>query len=150
MTVESGTAVPGQSGWVVYYDGPGVVVTSWYVMNAAGRYPVTSLTEVRQVHLRSGGPRLTAVIAGATAVIVAVPLSVPFGYAALLVAAAAAVVGGIAAQVVDRRYNPRWMALWATHQGRDIELFGSSDKQQFEQVRRAVIRAVQINRDPWS
>ncbi|AGL15236.1 DUF6232 family protein [Actinoplanes sp. N902-109] len=149
MALNSSTAVPGHSGWAVYYDGPAVVVTSWYVMNTEGRYPVAHLTNVRQVHIRSYTARLAAVFAGAVEVMLAMPLAIGYGSVVLLGAGAVAAAGIMTATAIDGRRNPRWMSLWATLHGRDVELFSSPDKREFERVRRAVIRAVQLNRDPW-
>jgi hypothetical protein len=149
MAVNSRTAAPGHSGWAVYYDGPAVVVTSWYVMNTGGRYPVAHLTNIRQVHVRTHTASVAAIFTGTVEILLALPLAVAYGSLALLCAGALAALGLVTAMVVDDRRNPRRMALCATHHGRDIELFSSRDKREFERVRRAVIRAVQLSRDPW-
>ncbi|WP_067497547.1 DUF6232 family protein [Actinoplanes sp. TFC3] len=145
----SGTAAPGHSGWAVFYDGPDVVVTSWYVMNPDGRYAVAHLGNVRQVHVRTYTARVAAMFTAAVELMLAAPLAIAYGSVALLVAGALAGLGIVTAMVIDGRRNPRWMALQATYGSRDVELFSSPDKREFERVRRAVIRAVQLSRDPW-
>jgi len=44
--------------------------------------------------------------------------------------------------------SPGWMELRAGHRGVDILLFATRDKSAFERVRRALIRAIEINRPP--
>ncbi|WP_250038297.1 DUF6232 family protein [Paractinoplanes maris] len=52
--------------------------------------------------------------------------------------------------LVDVRYfrNPRRMELTAWHEGRRTILYTSHSRRVFEQVRRAVVRAVEVNRRP--
>jgi hypothetical protein len=42
--------------------------------------------------------------------------------------------------------HPRWMEIRAVHRGVEVLLFSTRDKADFERVRRALIRAVEINR----
>lgn len=49
---------------------------------------------------------------------------------------------------IDERRNPRRMELAAWHEGRRIVLFTSTNRRVFEQVRRAVVRAVEANSLP--
>ena len=135
---------PGQNGWVVYYHGPGITVTSWYVLNADGRYPAAMLAGARRVHVRTHPARTVALAAGAAELALAAlvhPTALP---AALLLAA----LGVTAGLVIDKRRSPRRMELWVTYRGGEVELFSSADRREFEQVRRAVIRALEVNRDP--
>lgn len=44
--------------------------------------------------------------------------------------------------------HPRWMEIRAVYRGAEVLLFGTRDKGEFERVRRALIRAVEINRAP--
>jgi hypothetical protein len=46
------------------------------------------------------------------------------------------------------RRSPRWMEIRAVHRGLDVLLFGTRDKAEFERVRRALIRAFEINEPP--
>ncbi|MFI5933125.1 DUF6232 family protein [Actinoplanes sp. NPDC051494] len=135
---------PGQSGWIVFYDGPGITVTSWYVQNSVGRYPAGMPAGARRVHVRTHPARTVALVAGAAALALAAlvrPTTLP---AALLLAA----LGVTAGLVIDKRRSPRRMELWVTYRGGEVELFSGADRREFEQVRRAVIRALEINRDP--
>jgi hypothetical protein len=97
MAVDRGIDTPGQNGgWILLYPGPKIVVTTWWVENSNGRYPIAQLTRVSRIEQRS----------------------------------------------------PRWMALRAIYRGREVELFSTNDKAEFERVRLAVIRAVEAGRDP--
>lgn len=44
--------------------------------------------------------------------------------------------------------HSRWMELRARHHDADVLLFGTRDKVEFERVRRALIRALELNRPP--
>ena len=149
MAVNSGTTTSGQSGWAVYYRGPHAVVTSWYIENAKGRHPVHHLRNVRQVHVRTYPTRAVALFTGAVELALTIPLATVYGSATLLCTGFVATFGIASAALVDGRRNPRWMALIASYQGRDVELFSTRDKREFEQVRRAVIRAVELDRELW-
>ena len=54
--------------------------------------------------------------------------------------------GGV---VLDTRRGPRWREIRAVHRGAEGVLFGTGERAQFEQVRRALIRALEINRSPF-
>jgi hypothetical protein len=142
------TSAANQGGWVVYYRGPGIVVTSWYIENADGRFLVRDLRLIYRVHLFAHPTRIVALICGAIELALAAPLAAVYGSVILLCAGFIAAVGVAAALLVDGRRNPRWMALGAIYDGRKITLFSSRNQQEFEQVRRAMIRAVEANRLP--
>ena len=149
MVLNSDTSAAGQGGWIIhYYRGPRIVVTSHYIENADGRYLVRDLRHINRVHVFSHPARTVALICGAIELALAAPLAVAYGSAALLCAGFITAFGLATAILVDGRRNPRWMALRAVHKGRQIKLFSSRDQQEFEKVRRAVIRAVEANRSP--
>jgi hypothetical protein len=50
-------------------------------------------------------------------------------------------------RLVDARINPRWMELRAAYRGTEVLLFSSRNAADFERVRRALIRAVEVNRE---
>ena len=137
-----------QDGWVVYYRGPRIVVTSRYIENADGRYPVRDLRLIHRELVFAHPTRTVALICAAIELALAVPLAAVYGSVILLCAGMISAVGIAAALLVDGRHNPRWMALRAVRGERKIVLFSSRNQQEFEQVRRAVIRAVEANRAP--
>jgi hypothetical protein len=53
------------------------------------------------------------------------------------------------AVVLDPRRGLRWREIRAVHRGTEVVLFGTGDRAQFERVRRALIRALEINRSPF-
>jgi hypothetical protein len=142
------TAAASHGGWVVYYRGPGIVVTSQYIENADGRYLVRDLRPIYRVQVFAHPTRTVALICGAIELALAAPLAAAYGSVILLCAGFIATFGVAAALLVDGRRNPRWMALRAVCGGRKITLFSSRNQREFEQVRRALIRAVEANRRP--
>ncbi len=129
-----------------YYRSPRIVVTSDDIENVDGYYLVRDLQLINRIHVNAHPARKLALILGAIELLVALPLAVAYGPVALLGAMLVAAAGlGVATQI-DGRRNPRWMALHALYRNRDVTLFHSRNQQEFEQVRRAVIRAVEANR----
>ena len=134
--------------WAVYYADHRIVVTSRYVETRAGRYPIAELDGVlRHLTFRHPG-RTVALIVGGVELALVLPLVAVFRSLAMVAAGVVAVLGMAAGVLLDARRNPRWMELRALHRGADVLLFGTRDKVEFEQVRRALIRAVEINRAP--
>jgi hypothetical protein len=134
-------------GWqAVYYRGPSIVVTSRYIQTASGRYLVRDLNRIERAQVFTHPARMVALICGVIELALAALFATAYGSAALLCTGLVAGAGLALAILVDDRRNPRWMALRAVHDGQPITLFQSRDRQEFEQVRRAVIRAVEDNR----
>ncbi|GAA3346768.1 hypothetical protein GCM10020358_59030 [Amorphoplanes nipponensis] len=50
-------------------------------------------------------------------------------------------------RLIGARHDPQWRELRALHHGEEVLLFGSRNPVEFERVRRALIRAVEVNRD---
>ena len=132
----------------VYYPGPQIIVTSRRIKTADGCYPVRELGQINQVHGYAYPARTLALICGAIELALALPLALAIGSAAMLCVGFVSAAGLALALLVDGRRNPRWMALNAIHDGQEITLFSSRYRREFEQVRRAVIRAVEANRLP--
>jgi hypothetical protein len=135
----------------VFYRGPGVVVTDRYIENRNGRYAIRDLQGIHRVLAFTHPARAVAVFCGAIELALAVPValtqaSVASRSAAILCVGLVTAFGVAAAIIVDGRRNPRWMALRAELGGREITLFTSRNRPEFEAVRRAVIRAVEANR----
>lgn len=147
MTVNSGLAAPGHGGAIVFYPGPAVVVTSRWVQNSTSRYPVRLLENVEQVEVRSYPAVTTAVATGTVEIALAAPFAIAYHSAAVVCVGLVAAGGMGLGALVDGRRNPRWMALRATVRGERVELFQTRDKQQFGHVHRAVLRAVQHDRE---
>jgi hypothetical protein len=130
----------------VFYGGPRVVVTSRYIQNARGRYLVRDFEVIDRVHVFAHPARTVALICGGIELALAAAVAASFGAAVMLCAGFAAAVGLAVAILADGRRNPKWLALRGVIDGRTVTLFSSPNPQEFEQVRRAVIRAVEANR----
>lgn len=133
---------------VVYYRGPRIIITSCYIENANGRYKIRELDLVERVHVDSHATLLTALVCGLVELGLGSVLALAHGGAILVGVGVVAGAGMAAALVVDDRRNPRWMALQAAHHGRVVTLFSSRSQLEFEQVRRATIRAVEASERP--
>jgi hypothetical protein len=145
MSRNSDTSASGR----IYYPGPGIVVTRAYIETTEGRYPIRDLIIEDPCYFYAYPARTVAIYCGAVEVLLAAVVAAVIGSAALLCLAGAVLGAGVAgAALIDNRRNPRRMELAAWHQGDRVMLFTSDNRRQFEQVRRAVVRAMEANRGP--
>jgi hypothetical protein len=133
---------------IVYYNGPGIVVTSHHIDTGNARYRVRDLRSVQWEGAAGHAAHIVAILCGVVEIglsgTVAVAYdSLPVACVGLLTAVATAV-----AVTVDERRNPRWATLEALSGGRRVVLYRSRNAREFQRVRRAVIRAVEANRRP--
>ncbi|XVV11195.1 DUF6232 family protein [Actinoplanes sp. CA-131856] len=133
---------------VVYYPGPGIVVTSRRVDTDQGRFLVSDLSHICREYEETHLPFKIALFAGGVEMALAVPLAAAFGAVSLLAAGVVAAGGAGVAAAVESRNQPTWMALVAVHRGRVVTLYSTNDHQRFDQVRRAVLRAVEARETP--
>jgi ABC-type protease/lipase transport system fused ATPase/permease subunit len=146
MALNSGTSAANHHGRVVYYRGRHVLVTNLHVATAGEQYPVRELDQVRRVLSYRYPASAVALVVGAAELLVGFVLAAYVGMAALLGVTVLDAAGVAGAVLLDSRRNPRWMELRAVHRGREVVLFRGRDQREFEQVRRAVIRAVEAHR----
>jgi hypothetical protein len=148
MSIDPDSASPPRCGWAVYYDDRRITVTSWYVDTPGGRYPTANLGGVLQVLTYAHPGRTVALIAGGIEVGLALPFTVAYQSAAMFLVGLFAAAGLGAGILVDARRNPRRLELRAAHRGTEVVLFTSRDLAEFERVRWALIRALEITRSP--
>jgi hypothetical protein len=148
MSIDPGTSIPGRSGWVIYYRSPRITITSRWVETPDGRFALAEIHGVvRELSYEYTG-RMVALIAGGGEILLAMPFVIADRSGVFLGAGIVAAFGVSIGVLVDARRNPRWMELRMTHRGEEVQLFGTRDKVEFERVRRALIRAVEVDRDP--
>jgi hypothetical protein len=134
--------------WRVHYVGSQMIVTSLYIEVAGTRVRVPELRDIRRC-LTFEYPmlKMTAIM-GATGVVLAAPLVAAYGSSVLIVAALASTFGMIFGAGVEYRKNPRVMAIEATARGQKVVLFSTRNRQEFGHVWRALVRAIEENREP--
>jgi hypothetical protein len=137
----------------IYYRGPDAIVTSELFVrrgSPAGRFAICDLRRVGIAPAESAGVRLGAIALAAAAALlsVAVVSAVVSADAGVLVAVvimtAASGAGAVAA--VLRRRRPRRLELRAAYRGRETILYASTDARVFNQVSRALRRAIEEGR----
>jgi hypothetical protein len=134
-----------------FYPGPGIVVRRDYIDTAEARYRLRDLVIEDPCYYYAYPARAVALYCGLVELLLAVAVAAVYGSVeALLCGAGAVAAAGLAGALwIDDRRNPRRMELFAWHRGRRFVLFASNDRRVFEQVRRAVVRAVEANRPLW-
>jgi hypothetical protein len=150
MSIDPGSKNRPRCGWAVYYVDQRITVTSWYVETPEGRYPMAELGEVLRLMTYAYPGRKVALVLGGIEIGVALPFTVAYESALMLLVGLVAAAGVAAGVLTDARRNPRWMQLRGIHRGQEIVLYTSRNPTEFERVRRALIRAVEVNRDPLS
>lgn len=133
---------------VVYYRGPGILVTSRRIHTGHGRFLVPELDRLHCEYEETRLPRQIALCGGLLALVLATPLAVAYGAVCLLCAGFAAAGGLGIALAVENRNNPTWMVLAARHHGTVVTLYSTADRREFGRVHRAVLRAVEANEEP--
>jgi hypothetical protein len=146
MSIDPGSRNRPRCGWAVYYTDQRITVTSWYVETPGGRYLMADLGEVLRLLTYAYPGRKVALVVGGIEVGVALPFAVAFQSALVALAGLVAAAGVAAGVLMDARQNPRFMELRADYRGKEVLLFSSRNAAEFERVRRALIRAVEINR----
>jgi hypothetical protein len=134
--------------WIVYYDGRDIRVTSWFVQTTEVRYLVADLHGVGRYLTYTHSGRSIALFTGGLEMLLALSVAIAYSSALLLCVGFVAALGVGLGVLLDARRNPRRLELRAYHRERDVCLFRTRDKIAFEQVRRALIRAIEADRNP--
>jgi hypothetical protein len=146
MSVDRGGLSHSRPFWRVLYESAEITITSWYVEIDGVRIAIPDLERMtRCLTYRHPLVKVAAITAGLELVIAA-PLAIAYGSAML--ACAGLVSGGFVAigAWADARRNPRYMEIRASVRGRRVVLFGTDDQRVFGHVWRALVRAVEDNR----
>lgn len=129
-----------------YYRGPDVLITHEAFVRRTAPQQLFLIRELHHVVMIRGDldpARVTSVhVAGGAAILVTVGwplLDHPAAYAAAVLLVAVPAAAGIA----YRRMRPRAWELRAWHEGREVILFASADIRTFNQVGRALRRAIE-------
>ena len=124
----------GPHGWVTH-EAIATADTGWH------RYAIADLHRVHIVRSRSGTPPGPQVLTTSTLLVALVTIPVVRWPAVLLTAVL--VVATLAGAVARRRRNRVHWELSALHRGVQVRLFASTDQREFDQVCRAVQRALE-------
>lgn len=138
---------PGRSpGSTVFYHQRGVTVTDQWLIVYGKRFPVADLYHLERARGPMSPPARSALLVGLAELVVVTPVAYVFSTpAAWAIAAltAAAALGGV---MFSGRRWPASFQMWADYRSRPTLLFETGDEQEFGQVRRALIRAVEHSR----
>jgi hypothetical protein len=133
----------------IYYRGPDAVVTSTVFASRAPA-PRYAIRDLRNVHI-SRAERLEPSVAHAAAgLLIVAAVAWPLWQAAPLYALALVAFGmpALAAGAVMWRLRPQTFQLRATYRGESVELYSSRDERVFNQITRALRRAIEDAHPP--
>ncbi|MEV4637861.1 DUF6232 family protein [Actinoplanes sp. NPDC049548] len=137
----------------IYYRGPDATVTSEHFVHrtptTTKAFLVRDLRNVGITSVESGGPPPALPLGGTVLALVAAwPL---WKLSPLYAIGLLGLAGfGIAAAAMLRRGRPRTWVLEATYRGQSVDLYASMDARVFNQVSRALRRAIEDARPPSS
>ncbi|BCB83612.1 DUF6232 family protein [Phytohabitans suffuscus] len=138
---------PGRSpGSTTFYNQRGVAVTDQWLVVHGKRFLITELRHLERARGPMPSPARTALLTGLAALVVvgsvAFVLDAPAAWAIAVLTAAAA----LGVVMFRGRRWPASFQMWADYRSRPTLLFETGDEQEFGQVSRAMIRAVELGR----
>ncbi|MFI5494383.1 DUF6232 family protein [Actinoplanes sp. NPDC051859] len=137
----------------LYYRGPDAMVTSEHFVH---RTPTTTraflIRDLRDVCITSVEDPGTPAVAALAAMAVMLVAAIPLGKLSPLYAVGFLGLSGfgLATAALLRRSRPRTWMLHAIYHGQSVELYASRDARVFNQVSRALRRAIEDVRPPSS
>ncbi|RSM68445.1 hypothetical protein DMB66_13205 [Actinoplanes sp. ATCC 53533] len=133
----------------IYYRGPDAVVTSTVFAGRAPapRYAIRDLRNVQISRVERFEPSVAHAAAG---LLIIAAVAWPLWQASPLYALALVALGmpALAAGTVMWRLRPQTFQLRATYRGAAVELYSSGDERVFNQITRALRRAIEDARPP--
>lgn len=134
---------PGRSPGTTFYNQRGIAVTDQWLIVYGKRFPIVELYHLERARGPMSSPVRAALLVGLAELAVVAPVAYVFSTpAAWAIAAltAAAALGGV---MFSGRRWPASFQMWADYRSRPTLLFETGDEQEFGQVSRALIRAVE-------
>jgi uncharacterized protein DUF6232 len=136
---------PGDQHDVTLYRRPGVLVTRrWLVVNSQ-RYPIRDLRNLRTAQGDRRPIGSGTVIAAGSLLVVVIAVTQCLAMPALLAAAVGLVVP-TAVLAIAVASAPRACELWAEYRGMTVQLLWLDDREQYNQICRALTRAKECQR----
>ncbi|WP_433373376.1 DUF6232 family protein [Actinoplanes sp. CA-142083] len=134
----------------IYYRAPDVVVTSELFVRhgpSPGRFAIRDLRDVGIAPAVPEGvrPGIVVLPAAAAVLVAAAVVSVAGGVLVAVAIAVSACAAGMVFAMVHQHRPRRW-ELRATYEGREVTLYASADDRVFNQVGRALLRAIEAGR----
>lgn len=138
---------PGRSpGFTTFYNQRGVAVTDkWLVVHGKG-FPVAELHHLERARGPQPSPARGTFLMGFAALVAAAPVAFVFRTPAAWAIAALVAAAALGVMVFTGRQWPATFQMWADYRSRPTLLFETGDAQEFGQVSRALIRAVEHGR----
>lgn len=132
---------------ILYFANSTLRITDVHLVTASERLRVAELRNVAQTSIHSYPIASVSGLVAAVEIVLAIPLAVAGGWWVLAAAGVFSAAGGVVGVFVDARRNPRWMSIEVTYRGVRLQVFATGDAREFGQVRRALIRALEVARD---
>ena len=130
----------------VLYESDEITITSWHIHVDGLRINVSELRAMER-QLTYGYPTVkVAAITAGLELVIAAPFAVAYGSAMMICVGFLSACGMAAGALNDFHRNPRYQEIHATLRGRRVVLFGTRDHRIFGFVWRALVRAIEDNR----
>ncbi|GAA4441945.1 DUF6232 family protein [Phytohabitans houttuyneae] len=138
---------PGRSpGFTAYYHQRGVAVTDKWLVVHGSRFMIAELHHLERARGPLPSPARSSLYLGLAVMGVAAPVALVFSTPLAWVIAALAAAAALGVMMFSCRRWPASYQMWADYGSRPTLLFETGDGQEFGQVSRALIRAVEHRR----
>lgn len=138
---------PGRSpGFTAFYHQRGVAVTDRWLVIHGTRFPIAELHHLERARGPLPSPARRSIHLGLAALLVAAPMALVFSTPAAWAIAALTAAAALGGMMFSCRRWPASYQMWADYRSRPTLLFETRDEQEFGQVSRALIRAVEHRR----
>jgi hypothetical protein len=138
---------PGRSpGFPTFYNQRGVAVTDQWLVVHGKRFLIAELHNLERARGPMSPPARAALLVGIAELVVVAPVALVFSTPAAWAIAALATAAALAGMMFSGRRWPATFQMWADYSSRPTLLFETGDEQEFGQVSRALIRAVEHRR----
>lgn len=138
---------PGRSpGFTAFYHQRGITVTDQWLVIHGDRFPIADLHHLQRARGPLPSPARSSLNLGFAVLGVAAPVALVFSTPLAWVIAALTAAAALGGMMFSCRRWPASYQMWADFRSRPTLLLETSDEQQFGQVSRALIRAVEHRR----
>lgn len=128
---------------ITFYNQRGVVVNDQQLIIYGARFPVDDLYHIERARGPMSPATRAALLVALAELMVVAPVAVVLGSLTGWTIAALDVLAAAGAMLFCGRRWPASFQLWAEYQGRSTLLFSTVDEQEFGQVSRALLRAIE-------
>lgn len=134
---------PTRPSGITFYNQRGVIVNDQWLLVYGARFAIADLYHIERARGPVSSPTRAALVVGAAELTVVAPVALVVNSPMVWAIAALNLLATAGAVLFCGRKWPATFQLWAEYRGRPTLLFTTGDEQEFGQVSRALLRALE-------